>query len=45
MKKIVFLIMIVLMSFSVFAACPSSMVSYWTFDTSYDDDFSSIDLK
>jgi len=43
MKKIVLLIMIILMSFSVCASCPASMVSYWTFDDSFDDDFSTFD--
>jgi len=42
MKKIFYvsLLLIVLMVGSVWAACPASMVSYWNFDTSYDDDFS-----
>ncbi len=45
MKKIFYvsLLLIVLMSFSVWAACPASMVSYWTFDDSFDDDFSTLD--
>jgi len=41
MKKIFMILsLMVLMSSVVFAACPGDMVSYWKFDTSYDDDFS-----
>jgi len=43
MKKMVLVLLIVLMSFSVSAACPASMVSYWTFDGDAVDDVGSND--
>ncbi|MBW2999001.1 LamG domain-containing protein, partial [Candidatus Woesearchaeota archaeon] len=39
-KSLLIMLMILIMSVSVYAACPSNMVSYWKFDQSYDDDFS-----
>ncbi len=31
-KKIILIMMVLVLSFSVYAACPDSMVSYWQFD-------------
>jgi len=38
-NSLILLLMVLMMTSSVLAACPSNMVSYWNFDDSMDDDF------
>ncbi|MHA1911724.1 MAG: hypothetical protein ACTSYA_08530 [Candidatus Kariarchaeaceae archaeon] len=36
LRKIILIMMVLVLSFSVYAACPDNMVSYWQMDDGYD---------